>query len=55
MVFHSGDLEINPVGYRYISSSLLNTKRADVAQGWIKYEIFICREDGTSDPNLEAR
>ena len=26
MVFRSGDLEINPVGYRFILSSVLNTK-----------------------------
>ena len=44
MVFCSRDLEINPVGCRFISSSVLNTKGADVAHEQIKYEIFICGE-----------
>ena len=44
MVFHSGDQKINPVGCRFISSSVLNTKGADVAHERINYKIFICRE-----------
>ena len=55
MVFRSGDLEINPVGCGFISSSVLNAKRVDVVHEQIQYEIFICGEGGTSDPNLEAR
>ena len=55
MVFGSGDLEINPVGGGFISSSVLNTKGVDVAHVWIQYKIFNCGEDGTSNPNLEAR
>ena len=54
MVFRSGDIEINPVGCGFISSSVLNTKGADVVNVQIQYEIFICREGGISDPNLEA-
>ena len=45
MVFRSGDLEINPVGYRLISSSVLNTKGVDEVHERIKYKIFICGED----------
>ena len=44
MVFCSGDLEINPVGCGFISSSVLNTKGAEVAHERIKYKIFICGE-----------
>ena len=55
MVFRSRDLEINRVGCGVISSSVLNTKGADVAHERIQYEIFICGEDEPSDPNLEAR
>ena len=54
MVFCSGDLEINPVGCGFISISVLNTKGADVVHVQIQYEIFICGEDGISDPNVEA-
>ena len=54
MVFLSRDLEINPVGCGFISSSVPNTKGADVAHVQIQYEIFICIEGGTSDPNFEA-
>ena len=54
MVFCGGDLEINSVGCRFISSSVLNTKGDDVVNVQIQYEIFICGEGRISDPNLEA-
>ena len=44
MVYCSRDLEINPIGCGFISSSVLNTKGADVAHERINYKIFICRE-----------
>ena len=54
MVFHSRDLEINPVGYGFISNCVLNTKGVDAVNIQIQYKIFICVEGGISDPILEA-
>ena len=44
MVFCGGGLEINPVGYGFISSPVLNTKGADVAYLRSRYEKPIYRE-----------